>query len=96
MIVSIFGKRVDKSRAKIEFSERQLDVDLPMPDNKRYKISFPLYAAIDPTGCEYQILGTKVELKLKKGNVDPYPPVPREVSAHNSSGWNLVANLEKR
>lgn len=69
MIVSIFGKKVDKSRAKIEFSERQLDVDLPMPGNKRYKISFPLYAAIDPAGCEYQILGTKVELKLKKGNV---------------------------
>lgn len=69
MIVSIFAKKVDKSRAKIEFSEWQLSVDLPMPGNKRYKARFPLYAAIDPAGCEYQILGTKIELKLKKGNV---------------------------
>lgn len=38
-----------------------------MPDNKRYKASFPLYGPIDPDACEYQVMGTKVELKLKKG-----------------------------
>jgi len=39
-----------------------------MPDNKRYKVSFPLYGVIDPAGCEYKVLTTKIELKLKKGN----------------------------
>jgi CS domain len=67
VIVSIFAKKVDKDRASVNFLEKQLDVDLPMPGNKRYKVSFPLYASIDPTGCEYKILTTKIELKLKKG-----------------------------
>lgn len=93
MIVSIFAKKVDSSHAKIEFSERQLDVDLPMPDNKRYKVSFPLYAAIHPAGCEYQILGTKVQLKLKKGNVYFFEFC--EIDTYDSSGWDLMADIEK-
>lgn len=67
-----------------------------MPDNKRYKTSFPLYAAIDPAGCEYQVLGTKVELKLKKGNVYLLPICRLRHSLIISSGWNLMANPEER
>lgn len=67
MIVSVFAKSVDKSRASVSFSEQQLDVDLPMPANQRCKVSFPLYGIIDPSECQYKVLTTKVELKLKKG-----------------------------
>ncbi|PUU77417.1 HSP20-like chaperone [Tuber borchii] len=73
VIVSIFAKKVDKTRAEVHFSERQLDVDLPMPDDKRYKVSFPLYGAIDPAGCEYKVLTTKIELKLKKADGLSWP-----------------------
>ena len=73
VIVSIFAKKVDKESAKIVFGERELNVDLPMPDNKRFKISYPLYGPIDPEKSTYKIMGTKVELNLKKGVFLPPP-----------------------
>jgi len=73
VIVSIFAKKVDKESAKIVFGERELNVDLPMPDNKRFKISYPLYGPIDPEKSTYKIMGTKVELNLKKGVFFPPP-----------------------
>lgn len=67
MIVSIFAKKVGNEKAKVEFQPRELHVDLPMPDNKRFKQTFPLYGPIDPEGSTYMVLTTKVEVKLKKG-----------------------------
>lgn len=74
MIVSIFAKKVDKEKAKIEFQQRELHVDLPMPDSKRFKQTFPLYGPIDPGNSTYMVLTTKVEIKLKKGATfhDPF------------------------
>lgn len=73
VIVSIFSKKVDKERAKIEFTEQELRVDLPMPNSKRYKTSFPLYGPITPEECSFMVLTTKVEIKLKKGRRPPSP-----------------------
>lgn len=71
VIVSIFAKKVEKEKAKIEFRERELEVDLPMPDRKRFKVTYPLYGKIDPEGCTFKVMGTKVEVNLKKGGVIP-------------------------
>ncbi|KAI5805940.1 HSP20-like chaperone [Geopyxis carbonaria] len=73
VIVSIFAKKVDKDNATIEFDERELRVDLPMPDKKRFKITYPLYGKIDPEKSEFKIMGTKVELKLKKADGTSWP-----------------------
>ena len=51
VIVSIFAKKVDKDHAKIEFAERELRVDLPMPDNKHFRCVYPLYGPITPEEC---------------------------------------------
>lgn len=67
VIVSIFAKKVDKEKAVIKFSERELSVDLPMPENRTFKVVYPLYGPIDPSGCTFKVMGTKVELNLKKG-----------------------------
>ena len=71
VIVSIFAKKVDKDAASISFEPYQLHVDLPMPGNKRFKLSYPLYGPIDPDQCTFKIMGTKVELVLKKGTHPP-------------------------
>jgi len=73
VIVSIFAKKVNKETANIEFKERELYVDLPMPDNKRYKVNFPLYGPIDPEKSSFMILTTKIELKLKKADATSWP-----------------------
>lgn len=69
--MSIFAKKVDKATAKVEFKEQELAVDLPMPGNKRFKASFPLYGRVEPGKCSFMVLGTKVEVKLKKGEYGP-------------------------
>ena len=38
-----------------------------MPDEKRFKTTYPLYQLIDPEDSKFEILTTKVEIKLKKG-----------------------------
>jgi hypothetical protein len=38
-----------------------------MPDGKRYIDTYPLYQSIDIENSKFEILTTKVEIKLKKG-----------------------------
>lgn len=45
----------------------QLDVDIKMAGNKRYKKSIPLFQPIEPDNSSFEPLSTKVEIKLKKG-----------------------------
>lgn len=69
VIVSVFAKKVDKEKAKIDLKEKTMALDLPMPDKKRFNVEFPLYGPIVPAESSFMILGTKVELKLKKGGI---------------------------
>jgi hypothetical protein len=69
VIVSIFAKNVEKEKAVVRFAEHELSVDLPMPGSKRFTVVYPLYGPIDPSGCTFKVMGTKVELNLKKGEL---------------------------
>ncbi|CAG8621755.1 11568_t:CDS:2 [Funneliformis caledonium] len=73
VIMSIFAKKVDKQRSSIIFKEQELNVDLKMPDGKRFKTTYALYQLIEPENSKYEILTTKVELKLKKANGISWP-----------------------
>ncbi|KAF9915835.1 hypothetical protein BX616_005255 [Lobosporangium transversale] len=66
--LSIFAKKVDPKTAVIEFKEREVNIDLKMPDEKRFKLNLPLFQPIDPSGSSFEVLGTKVEITMKKGN----------------------------
>jgi hypothetical protein len=67
VIVSIFAKKVDKEAAVVRFEEKTLEVDFKMEGGKRFKQEYPLYGPIDPEKSTYKIMGTKVEMNLKKG-----------------------------
>ncbi|KAF9999591.1 hypothetical protein BGZ80_003468 [Entomortierella chlamydospora] len=66
--LSIFAKKVDAKSAIIEFKEREVSIDLKMPDEKRFKLELPLFQPIEPAGSSFEVLGTKVEIVMKKGN----------------------------
>ncbi|KAF9948878.1 hypothetical protein BGZ72_009240 [Mortierella alpina] len=66
--LSIFAKKVDAKSAVVEFKEREVNIDLRMPDEKRFKLVLPLFQPIDPAGSSFEVLGTKVEITMKKGN----------------------------
>ncbi|KAG0345068.1 hypothetical protein BG004_003998 [Podila humilis] len=66
--LSIFAKKVEAKTAVVEFKERDVSIDLKMPDGKRFKLELPLFQPIEPAGSSYEVLGTKVEITMKKAN----------------------------
>ncbi|KAL8920010.1 MAG: hypothetical protein Q9172_004704 [Xanthocarpia lactea] len=67
VIASLYLKKIDKQRAKIDFaSPTEIVLDLPTTDKKRYKTSMPLFGPIDTAKSTSKIMGTKLELTLVK------------------------------
>ncbi|KAI9372489.1 chord-domain-containing protein [Aspergillus egyptiacus] len=76
--VSLYLKKIDKEKAKVEFSATGIELDLPTTDNKRYKDSYELFAPIDPAKSSFRVLGTKLELTLVKGDGTSWPVLRKE------------------
>jgi len=66
--VSVFAKQVDKERSTIIFESEKIHIDLYLPAGKRFKRSLDLFGAIDPDTSSFRVLGTKVELNLRKSD----------------------------
>ncbi|KAA8651983.1 hypothetical protein EYZ11_001736 [Aspergillus tanneri] len=71
--VSLYLKKIDKSKAKVEFSSTSIDLDLPTTDNKRFTDTYQLFAPIDPAKSQFRVLGTKLELTLAKADGTSWP-----------------------
>ncbi|EWC48758.1 hypothetical protein DRE_00063 [Drechslerella stenobrocha 248] len=71
--VSLFLKKTEKDRSSIVFRPEEIDVDLRTADGKRHKAIIPLYAAIAPEECSFTVMGTKVEMKLRKADGTSWP-----------------------
>ncbi|KAF3914493.1 hypothetical protein AA313_de0206018 [Arthrobotrys entomopaga] len=70
---SIFLKKTDKEKSTLVFREDEIEADLRTADKKRYKATIPLYAKISPDECSFTVMGTKVEMKLKKADGTSWP-----------------------
>lgn len=66
--VSVFAKQVDKERSTVAFESEKVHIDLYLPAGKRFKRSLDLFGPIDPSTSSFRVLGTKVELVLKKSD----------------------------
>ncbi|EXJ85932.1 hypothetical protein A1O1_06301 [Capronia coronata CBS 617.96] len=68
VIVSFYLKKIVKEKAKVEFKDNGVDIDLDLPtsDGKRFKATIPLFAPIEPGKSQFKIMGTKLELELAK------------------------------
>ncbi|KAG6363175.1 hypothetical protein INS49_008271 [Diaporthe citri] len=75
VIASFFLKKIDKSIAKVVFTQSSIQLDLPTTDSppKRYRTEVPLFGGIDPEKTTYKILGTKLEVTLAKAEVSSWP-----------------------
>jgi hypothetical protein len=75
VIASFFLKKIDKSTAKVVFTQSSIQLDLPTSDSppKRYRTEVPLFGSIDPEKTMYKILGTKLEVTLAKAEVSSWP-----------------------
>lgn len=69
VIASLYLKKVDKERSKIEFADSTtITLDLHTTDKKRYQTSMVLFGATKPEENKAKIMGTKVELTLAKAD----------------------------
>lgn len=74
VIASLYLKKINKDRAKVEFtSPTTVNLDLPTADNRRYITELPLYGRIDTTKSKAKIMGTKLELNLVKADGLSWP-----------------------
>ncbi|KIL69623.1 hypothetical protein M378DRAFT_68757 [Amanita muscaria Koide BX008] len=64
--VSIFAKQVDKERSTVKFEQDTVIIDLFLPGTKRFHRALNLFGPVDPAGCSFQVLSSKVELNLQK------------------------------
>lgn len=71
--VSLYLKKIDKENARVEFSSKSIAFNLPTTDNKRFKDTYSLFAAIDPEKSQFRVLGTKLELTLAKADGTSWP-----------------------
>lgn len=78
--VSIFAKQADKSRSTVNLEENEVYLDLFLPDSKRFTRSLILFGPIVPEESRYTVMGTKVELNLKK---------------KDNRSWNLLEKTEQ-
>ncbi|CAG8496535.1 9366_t:CDS:2 [Ambispora leptoticha] len=77
IIMSIYAKKVDKEQSSISFRPEEVEVNLKMLDGKRFNEVIPLEYVIDPKDSSFEVLSTKVELKMKKaGSKSKVAPRP--------------------
>ncbi|KAJ3415383.1 Cochaperone protein [Chytridiales sp. JEL 0842] len=68
--VSVFIKNLPKDAVKIDFHPRSLSVQCKLPTGSDYMLELdPLAHETVPGESKYSVLGTKVEIKLKKAMV---------------------------
>ncbi|RKF56979.1 Cysteine and histidine-rich domain-containing protein 1 [Erysiphe neolycopersici] len=75
VIASFFLKNIEKTQSRIEFGNSELVLNLITTDAlpKCYKKKIPLFSSINTDASTYQILGTKLEVKLAKTNASSWP-----------------------
>jgi suppressor of G2 allele of SKP1 len=69
VIVSIFIKNVKKETVDVYMTEHSVSVTVKLPTGSDYSLELdPLAHEIVPKESKYEVLSTKIEIKLKKAN----------------------------
>ncbi|KAA8912439.1 SGS domain-containing protein [Sphaerosporella brunnea] len=67
VVMSLFVKGVPKDKAVVEITDKNISISFPLPTGADFTFDIdPLWDSIIPAESKYNILSTKVELKLLK------------------------------
>jgi len=89
--ITIFIKNVDKEKAKINIQPTSLSVDIPEPTP--YQSNIELLDKVNPEESTTNILGTKIEIKLKKLRPAKWPSL--ENTGGQVKSWDVVVDTKK-
>ncbi|KAJ0043437.1 hypothetical protein Pint_17559 [Pistacia integerrima] len=66
VVVTIFAKGIPAKNVSVDFGEQILSVSIDVPGEEAYHFQPRLFGKIIPTKCRYDVLSTKVEIRLAK------------------------------
>ncbi|KAJ3063203.1 hypothetical protein HDU98_000959 [Podochytrium sp. JEL0797] len=73
VILSIFAKKLDKSSTTVTFTPTTLSIRATFLDGKHYHADLPLALTILPEESKFVVLGTKMEVSLRKADGLSWP-----------------------
>ncbi|CAH2078165.1 unnamed protein product [Thlaspi arvense] len=70
VVVTIFAKGIPKQSVNIDFGEQILSVVIDLPgEEEAYHLQPRLFGKIVPDKCRYEVLSTKIEIRLAKADI---------------------------
>ncbi|KAJ8452760.1 hypothetical protein Cgig2_005096 [Carnegiea gigantea] len=66
VVVTIFAKNIPAENVSIDYGEQILSVTINVPGEEPYRLQPRLFGKIIPAKCRYQVLSTKIEIRLAK------------------------------
>ncbi|CAI9093936.1 OLC1v1029549C1 [Oldenlandia corymbosa var. corymbosa] len=66
VVVTIFAKGVPTNNVRVEYGEQILSVTINKPNEEVYSFQPRLFGKIIPEKCRYDVLSTKIEIRLAK------------------------------
>lgn len=73
VVVTIFAKGVPAKNVSIDFGEQTLSVMIDVPGESKYHFQPRLFGKIVPDKCRFEVLSTKVEIRLVKTEAINWP-----------------------
>eukprot|EP01112_Ceratiomyxa_fruticulosa_P007256 TRINITY_DN1873_c0_g2_i1.p1 TRINITY_DN1873_c0_g2~~TRINITY_DN1873_c0_g2_i1.p1 ORF type:complete len:367 (+),score=99.19 TRINITY_DN1873_c0_g2_i1:166-1101(+) len=89
VFVSVFNKGTKKENLNVEFTENTLSVTIKLGDGNEFVLDLDLCDSIDPAGSSYEVLSTKVEVKLKKQRQVKWNALEGNPKAPNTTATRL-------
>ncbi|KAG5384021.1 hypothetical protein IGI04_035491 [Brassica rapa subsp. trilocularis] len=69
VVVTVFAKRIPKQNVNVEFGDQILSVVIDVNGEEAYHFQPRLFGKIIPEKCRYEVLSTKVEIRLAKAEI---------------------------
>lgn len=97
VIVSAFAKGADKEKSTVRFEPEKMHFDFYLPSRKRVVKTIELHDEIVPESSSYKVLGTKVEIILKKPSPSSWPLLAKPANgASLPPGYALTFGVSGR
>lgn len=88
--ISVFAKKLTGERLTVNIEPKHLQVVIRDEQGKQeYEMSIDLYGKVDAPACKHEILGTKVEVRLKKVDLSVSWPTLEASDSRPAANWAL-------
>jgi len=90
--VEVFVKGRKKEQVKVQFQSKNIDVSMALDGGSEYNLNLDLADEIEVEACKFEVLSTKIEIKLKKSRSVKWETLeaPNDPTAKSVKQWDSV------